>query len=54
MLFESVCFHRQSIAKKEPQTCGCDIFKGPCFRHVYGQRQTSIYTRHHAFPLTAV
>ena len=43
-LDQRVCFHRQSIAKKEQQTCGCDMFKGPYFRHVYCQLQTSIYT----------
>ena len=43
-LDQRVCFHRQSIAKKEQQTYLCDIFKGPYFRYVYGQRQTSIYT----------
>ena len=54
MLFETVCFQRQSIVKKEQQTCGCDIFKGPCFRHVTANGKHQFIPRHHAFPLIAV
>ena len=49
-----VCFQRQSIVKKEQQTCGCDIFKGPCFRHVTANGKRQFIPRHHAFPLIAV